>query len=51
MKNISNISEINIVQIQNKSLLSEKEENNNLLRQPINSNFTSDLPCKYYIFI
>jgi len=50
MKNISNISEINIVQIQNKSLLSENEENN-LLRRPLNSDFTSDLPCKYYIFI
>ena len=50
MKNISNISEINIVQIQNKSLLSENEENN-LLRRPLNSDCTSDLPCKYYIFI
>jgi hypothetical protein len=51
MKNIANISEINIIPLQNKSILNEKEENNNLLRQPNNSNVTADIPCKYSIFI
>ena len=47
MKNISNISEINIIPLQDKSILNEKEENNNLLRQPRNFNVTTDFPCKY----
>ena len=51
MKNISNISEINIIPLQDKSILNEKEENNNLLRQPNNLNITTDFPCKYSIFI
>ena len=51
MKNIANISEINIIPLQDKSILNEKEENNNLLRQPNNSNVTADIPCKYSIFI
>jgi len=51
MKNISNISEINIIPLQDKSILNEKEENNNLLRQPNNLNITTDFSCKYSIFI
>lgn len=51
MKNKSNISEINIIPLQNKSILNEIEENNKLLRQPINSNLATAFPCKYYIFI
>jgi len=51
MKNISNISEINIIPLQDKSILNEKEENNNLLRQPNNLNITTDFPCKSSIFI